>query len=124
MMNSEEYARRTWDNAGPLKEPVLEAYFAARALALPTTNSLRFAASLQHKNGENYPAIIARAESASGEMTGVQRTFLAHDGSDKAPVDRRLQKMSFGIVKGRIVCLAEPVDGVPLSYLARASRLF
>ena len=112
-MSTEESARRTWENAGPLNRPVPEAYFAIRSLALPTTSSLRFAASLLHKSGVSYPALIARADNVKGEMTGVQRIFLAHDGKGKAPVDKKLQKMSFGIIKGSMVRLAEPRDGAP-----------
>jgi hypothetical protein len=112
-MSTEENAQRTWDNAGPLKGPVPETYYATRALALPKTNSLRFAASLLHKSGGSYPAIIALATNVAGGMTGVQRTFLAHDGKGKAPVGKKLQKMSFGVIKGSLVRLAEPVDGVP-----------
>ena len=52
--------------------------------------------------------------SVNGVMTGVQRTFLAHDGSGKAPVPKKQQKMSLGIIKGSLVRLAEPRDGVPL----------
>jgi Toprim domain len=113
-MSTEASFQRAWDNAGPLKGLVPEAYFAARALALPTTNSLRFAASLSHKSGGSYPAIIAQATSAAGVVTGGQRIFLAHDGKGKAPVDKKLQKMSLGIIKGSMVRLAEPIDGVPL----------
>jgi hypothetical protein len=112
-MSTEESAQRTWDNAGPLKGLVPETYYATRALALPKTNSLRFAASLLHKSGGSYPAIIARADNVNGIMTGVQRTFLAHDGKGKAPVDKKLQKMSFGIIKSSLVRLAEPREGVP-----------
>ena len=113
-MSTEASFQRTWDNAGPPKGLVPEAYFAARALAIPATNSLRFAASLSHKSGGNYPAIIAQATNAAGVVTGGQRIFLAHDGKGKAPVDKKLQKMSLGIIKGSMVRLAEPIDGVPL----------
>ena len=46
----------------------------------------------------------------TSNLTGVQRTFLAHDGSGKAPVDKKLQKMSFGVIRGSLVRLADPVD--------------
>jgi DNA primase len=100
---------------------VVEAYYNHRCLAVPKTENLRFVASLKHKSGASYPAIIARAEHVSGAMTGIQRTFLAHDGAGKAPVDKKLQKMSLGCVKGSLVRLADLIDGAPL-FLERVSR--
>jgi hypothetical protein len=114
-MSTFEAAKETWDSGKPLKGPVVETYYAWRGLAVPKTENLRFVASLKHyKNGGSYPAIIAKAESAKGVMTGVQRTWLALDGAGKAPVDKKLQKMSLGVIKGSMVRLAEPRDGAPL----------
>jgi hypothetical protein len=107
-------AQRTWNNGGSLKGPVIEAYYAWRGLAVPETQNLRFIAALGHRTGVSYPAILARAEDVNGELTGIQRTFLAHDGAGKAPVDKKLQKMSVGRIKGSMVRLAEPVDDAPL----------
>jgi Toprim domain len=113
-MSTEEFAQRIWDNAGSLKGPVVEAYFAWRGLAVPKTD-LRFAPSLWHKkSGGSYPAIIARATNVAGVMTGIQRMWLALDGVGKAPVPKDEQKMALGLVKGSMVRLAEPVDGAPL----------
>jgi hypothetical protein len=115
-MSTEDLVQRLWNNGGELKGPVVEAYYAWRALAVPESRNLRFVPSLKHKNGVSYPAIIARVENANGEMTGIQRTFLAHDGAGKAPVDKKLQKMSLGRTKGSAVRLAEPRDGVALFF--------
>ncbi len=113
-MSTGDLAQRLWNNAGHLKGPEVEAYYAWRGVAVPETDSLRFVASLPHKSGASFPAIIARAENIRGDLTGVQRTFLAHDGAGKAPVDKKLQKMSLGPTKGSMVRLAESRDGVPL----------
>ena len=113
-MSTGESAQRIWANAQPLKGPIPETYYGWRGLAVPETGNLRFVASLGHKSGVGYPAIIARAEDARGEMTGVQRNFLAHDGSGKAPVPKKQQKMSLGLIKGSMVHLADLVDGAPL----------
>lgn len=113
-MSTGDLAQRLWNNAGQLKGPEVEAYYAWRGVAVPETDSLRFVASLPHKSGASFPAIIARAENIRGDLTGVQRTFLAHDGAGKAPVDKKLQKMSLGPTKGSMVRLAESRDGVPL----------
>ena len=113
-MSTEESAQRIWDTGEPLNGPVVEAYYGSRGLVVPETKNLRFVTSLKHKSGEFYPAIIARAENTSGVMTGIQRTFVARDGSGKAPVAKKLQKMSLGVIKGSMVRLADPRDGVPL----------
>jgi hypothetical protein len=113
-MSTDDLAQRLWNNGGELQGPVVEAYYGWRGLAVPKTDNLRFVASLKHKSGASYPAIIARAQNAKGDMTGVQRTFLAPDGSGKATVPKRQQKMSLGRIKGSMVHLAELVDGEPL----------
>ena len=113
-MSTGESFQRTWLAGGPLEGPIPEAYYAGRGLAVPQTENLRFAASLKHKSGASYPAIISRVEDLTGLMTGVQRTFLTPDGAGKAPVDKKQQKMSLGVIKGSAVRLAEPIDGVPL----------
>ena len=95
-MSTEDLAQRIWNNGGPLKGSLAETYLAGRALTLPVTGSLRFAASLPHKSGVNYPAMLAQAVDVNGAMTGIQRTFLAHDGSGKAPLPTGEAKMSLG----------------------------
>jgi hypothetical protein len=114
-MSTEELAQRIWGNGQPLKGPVVEAYYDWRGLAVPKTNNLRFVASLGHKSGVSYPAIIARTENVKGDMTGIQRMWLAPDGAGKAPVPKGEQKMSLGVIKGSVVRLAAPRDGVPFA---------
>ena len=112
-MSTEKYAGRVWNNGQPLKGSLGETYLAGRALA-PKTESLRFVASLPHKSGVSYPAIIARVDGVDGVMMSIQRTFLAHDGAGKASVPKGEQKMSLGPTRGGMVHLAELKDGVPL----------
>jgi hypothetical protein len=112
-MSTEEFAGRVWNSGQPLKGSLGETYLAGRALA-PKTESLRFVASLPHKSGVSYPAIIARVDGVDGVMMSIQRTFLAHDGAGKAPVPKGEQKMSLGPTRGGMVRLAELKDGVPL----------
>ena len=57
-MSAEDLAQRLWNNGGELKGPVVEAYYGWRGLAVPETQNLRFVASLPHKSGVSYPAII------------------------------------------------------------------
>jgi hypothetical protein len=113
-MTNAARAQRIWENAGLLTGPIVEAYFHSRGLIIPKTGKLRFAPSLPHDSGASYPAIVARVDRVNGDMVAIQRTFLALDGSGKAPVDTRKQKMSLGPTKGGAIRLAERVDGVPL----------
>ena len=113
-MSTEDLAQRIWNNGGPLKGSLAETYLAGRALTLPVTGSLRFAASLPHKSGVNYPAMLAQAVDVNGAMTGIQRTFLAHDGSGKAPLPNGEAKMSLGVIKRSLVRPADLIDGAPL----------
>lgn len=66
---------------------------------------LRFHPALWHKrSGEHWPAMVTPLRDAqTNEVVGVQRTYLARDGSGKAPVD--LQRMVLGRMKGACVKL-------------------
>jgi hypothetical protein len=111
-MTNAARARRIWENAGLLTGQIIETYFHSRGLVVPKTGNLRFAPSLPHASGASYPAIVARVDGVNGDMVAVQRTFLAADGSGKAPVDK--QKMSLGPTKGGMIRLAELIDSAPL----------
>ena len=54
-MSTGDLAQRLWNNAGQLKGPEVEAYYAWRGVAVPETDSLRFVASLPHKSGASFP---------------------------------------------------------------------
>ena len=62
-MSTEGSAQRIWNNArraeGARSSRLITAW---RGLAVPKTENLRFVASLKHKSGASYPAIIARVE--------------------------------------------------------------
>jgi hypothetical protein len=69
--------------------------------------ALRFHAGLKHPSGGIWPAMVALVTSgADGTPLAIHRTFLARDGSGKAPVDP--QKMMLGPCRGGAVRLAEP----------------
>ena len=114
-MSTADNAHRIWDdNDVPLKGTLADVYFAARGTNTPEANSVRFAASLRHQSGVSYPAIIARVDGVDGVMMSIHRIWLAHDGSGKAPVPKKQQKMSLGPTRGGTVRLAEARDGEPL----------
>jgi hypothetical protein len=69
--------------------------------------ALRFHAGLKHPSGGVWPAMVALVtQGATGLPIAVHRTFLAHDGGGKAPVDPA--KMMLGPCRGGVVRLGEP----------------
>jgi hypothetical protein len=88
---------------------IVEAYLRSRDLVLPPPPCLRFLPRLKHPSGQFFPAMVAPVVlSSSGEFMGIHRTFLAQDGSGKAPV--KPAKMMLGPCAGGAVHLAEPEE--------------
>lgn len=91
--NSRPAANRLFAASKPIVGTLGEVYLRRRAitasLAIP---ALRFHPTCyrrEHDGAElsKWPAIIAAITTPMGELTGVQRTWLARDGSDKAPFE-------------------------------------
>ena len=71
--------------------------------------ALRFLPCHLHKpSGKRFPVILARVTYINGELHAVHRTYLAHDGNGKAPVEP--QKMTLGTVGGFAVHLAPAAE--------------
>ncbi|MFG1412041.1 toprim domain-containing protein [Xanthobacter sp. VTT E-85241] len=89
---SPEAARRLFAMAQPIAGTVVEAHLRKRAItALQETGVLRFHPRCYyrpegHGPTEAWPAMIAAVTDLGGALTGVHRTWLLPDGSDKAPV--------------------------------------
>jgi Toprim domain-containing protein len=89
--NRGDAARRLFAASRPLCGTLAETYLKSRGITAP----LRFAALRFHPNCyyradndsavETWPALIAAVTDPSGAITGVLRTWLARDGSAKAP---------------------------------------
>jgi hypothetical protein len=84
--------------------------------------ALRFAAALQHVDDEtgevtHWPAMVA-AMTRGTRIAGLHRTWLARDGSGKAPVSR--PKMMLGPVRGAAIRLAPGPTGLSPSAAAAA----
>ncbi|MDG4603586.1 MAG: toprim domain-containing protein [Defluviicoccus sp.] len=105
-----EAAHRIWQAARPADETLVEAYLVSRGLTLPDCKAIRFAQSLKHPSGDHWPAMVCAVQAADGRFLGVHRTFLAHDGSGKAPVSPA--KMSLGPISGGAVHLGPAADGM------------
>ena len=90
---SSDAARRLWRMTRPLIGSVAEAYLRGRDIAdLRRTANLRFHPNCYWRpegDGptETWPAMIAAVTALDGRITGAHRTWLARDGSGKAPVD-------------------------------------
>lgn len=90
---SPEAARRLVAMSQPIPGTVVETYLRQRGItALHGTGSLRFHPRCyyrpdEHSPTENWPAMIASVTDLGGRITGAHRTWLAPDGSGKAPID-------------------------------------
>jgi hypothetical protein len=98
-----------WQSAISADGSLVETYLASRGLHLPPPKTLRFHASLKHPSAGIWPAMVALVTRGSDDTPlAIHRTFLAHDGNGKAPVDP--QKMMLGPCRGGAVRLAPPGD--------------
>jgi hypothetical protein len=101
-----ERALAIWQSAMPADGTLVETYLASRGLHLPAPPTLRFHAGLKHPSGGILPAMVALVTRGSdGTPLAIHRTFVAHDGAGKAPVDP--QKMMLGPCRGGAVRLAD-----------------
>jgi putative DNA primase/helicase len=98
---SQNDAKRTatalaiWNAVESSDGSLAETYLAARRLHLPLPSTLRFHPGLKHPSGDIWPAMVALVtRGVDDARLAIHRTFLARDGSDKAPVDP--QKMMLG----------------------------
>jgi putative DNA primase/helicase len=96
-----------WHSAISADGSLVEAYLASRGLHLPPPPTLRFHAGLKHPSGGIWPAMVGLVTPASDNtQLAIHRTFLAFNGSGKAPVDP--QKMMLGSCRGGAVRLGLP----------------
>ena len=90
---SPESARRLFAMSQPISGTCVETYLRRRGItALHGTGALRFHPHCyyradSHSPTETWPAMIASVTNLDSKITGVHRTWLAPDGSGKAPVD-------------------------------------
>jgi hypothetical protein len=99
-----EIARAIWQDTAPASNTVVQSYLASRGLHLPKVSALRLHPGLKHPSGGIWPAMVALVTRGCDDTPlGIHRTFLARDGSGKAPVDP--QKMMLGPCSGGAVTL-------------------
>lgn len=111
---SAEAARRLFAMSQPIGGTLVETYLRTRGItALHGTASLRFHPRCyyrpdEHSPTETWPALIAAVTDLGGRITGAHRTWLAPDGSDKAPID--MQRKAMGDLLGHAVRFGTPGD--------------
>jgi len=104
-----EAALAIWRSGTPAERTLAETYLLSRGLHVPPPPTLRFHAGLKHSCGGIWPAMVALVTRGVDDAPlAIHRTYLARDGSGKAPVDP--QKMMLGPCRGGAVRLAEPGD--------------
>jgi hypothetical protein len=107
-------AQRLWASGRPITGTVAERYLAPRGLVGFTSPALRFLGEHRHApTGTSWPVLLAAVtDPLTGQLRAVHRTYLARDGSAKAPVEPA--KMTLGPTAGAVIRLAEPQPGKPL----------
>ena len=103
---SPEAARRLFAMARPIYGTVAETYLRHRAISdLQKLPALRFHPRCFYRADdgaarEAWPALLAAVTNLDGTITGVHRTWLARDGTDKAPVATARRAMGYLLGNG------------------------
>jgi hypothetical protein len=90
--DSKEAARRLFAASRPIRGTLAETYLRSRGITVPLRfSALRFHPSCYYRADdqaplEAWPALIAAVTDLSGNITGLLRTWLARDGTAKAPI--------------------------------------
>lgn len=105
-----ELALKIWRASVDARGTLVETYLGSRGITYPPPPSLRFHPGLRHApSGLAWPAMVALVTRGTDNAPiGIHRTFLARDGSGKAPVEP--DKMMLGPTKGGAVRLAAAGD--------------
>lgn len=91
--NGRQFASRLFTSGRALKGSIAEVYLRSRGIDLqPDFEALRFHPRCFHGSDERgrpvyWPGLIASVTDLEDDLTGVSRTFLRHDGTDKALVE-------------------------------------
>ena len=97
-----EYVRKIWREAQSIGDTPAETYLRNRGIAGPIPVSLRYSVLKHTDTGLMLPCMIGAVQAADRQITGLQRTFLRLDGTDKAPVSsprKMLGKVGGGAVR-------------------------
>jgi putative DNA primase/helicase len=99
-------ARMIWQESTPPVGSPAEAYLHSRGLELPDEPVIRFHPDCPCGD-RRLPAMIAlMTDPVTGEPRGIHSTFLRPDGSGKADIEKKKQKMMLG--RSGVIRLCEP----------------
>jgi Toprim domain len=107
-------ARKLFAMSRPVSGTVGETYLRTRGITAPLNlPALRFHSRCYYWPGddmplESWPALVTAITDTDGQLTGVHRTWLAADGSDKAPVET--QRRAMGAVLGHAIRFGQAGD--------------
>lgn len=102
--NNRRRAGEIWRASGLISGTVAEVYLNHRGIPTPPEGwpeCFRFHPSLAYPRAGKHPALICRADNASGVPVAIWREYLAADGRGKAKVDK--PKLGLGGVAGAAV---------------------
>ena len=111
---SREAAQRLFAMGQPIRGTIAESYLRQRGMQnIGNLQALRFHPRCYHRAHddaplEKWPALLAAVTDLDGAITGVHRTWLARDGSDKAPLETPRRAM--GDLLGHGVPFGKPTD--------------
>lgn len=122
-VGSPDAARRLFHAGQPIKGTLAETYLRARGITyLDDLPALRFHPRCYYRADENapvetWPAMLAAVTDLDGTITGVHRTWLARDGSGKAPISTPRRAMGrllgngvrFGVAQD-VVAVGEGIE--------------
>jgi len=99
------YARDIWRHSHRAPGTIAEHYLSSRGIVLAPPPSIRFIALRKHREfGWPFPVMVAGLQDRDDQFSGVLVTYLAADGSGKAPVDP--VRKTYGVLRGSTVRLA------------------
>jgi hypothetical protein len=117
-----DLVERLWREAQPDPDAIAR-YLRGRGLSgAPIPPSLRFHPALRYvdEDGQHqgeFPGLVARVESVTGEFVGLHRTFLDPEGTRKAdvPAAKKLLAVRDGATRGAAIRLAEAGEVLALA---------
>ncbi len=102
-----------WERSRTPVGTVVETYLRMRRISAAIPPSIRFLPNHYHKPTRTYwPVMLAAISDAKGRMLALHRTYLAPDGSAKAPVEPTPAKMTLGQVGGLACHLGTPKNEI------------
>jgi hypothetical protein len=98
-------ALKIWFESTQAEGTNVETYLRSRGIQVPIPSTLKFHPRLFHTSKTYHPAMVAAVTLWPSRMlSGVHRTYLSGDGTDKAPLSPN--KMMLGSTKGGAVRLS------------------